>query len=415
MMKPATPRCSVSLNAWSKPALSAASIVLRSQRTRFVPAAGTNERTSSSRRGVQPAGGAVQAAEREPLHLAVDAAALERGLRRARVGELRLSEVDRPERELDDQERHRQAEQDARDVSRRPPSQPERRNQREQGEQCRERERRPESAGQRRLQRGDERVTRVPDVIVRPGARVVERLVQVGHLTLLCRLQGVAQGRGRSAPSSAAARSHRGSPFVPPSSARWPASSSELVRSGATSARASTRPACRAETVIAPLRTRPVSWWSATLVSTGTASPIPSPQKASATATSRFETRGNSASASRPAASSSTPPATACHGRRARPDRACRERRSREGADHEAPTIGSQPPDGDHEQHRKEERADERGEDEPERGVRRQGAVASPPRAPRSGAQPHRRWWRAGQHPRPAPGRRRSRASRRAG
>ena len=47
--KPAIPRCSVSLNAWSKPAFSASSIVFRSQRTSFVPAAGTNESTSSSR------------------------------------------------------------------------------------------------------------------------------------------------------------------------------------------------------------------------------------------------------------------------------------------------------------------------------------------------------------------------------
>ena len=62
---------------------------------------------------VQAAGGAVQAAEREALHLPVQPAALERGLVPARLGELRLPEADRPDRELDDDQRQRRAEEDA--------------------------------------------------------------------------------------------------------------------------------------------------------------------------------------------------------------------------------------------------------------------------------------------------------------
>ena len=286
---------------------------------------------------------------------------------------------------------------------------------REQREQCRERERRPEAARQRRLQRGDERVARVPDVIVRPGARVVERLV-------------AGRAPRPSVPTASASRRDRaiGTFFcsgtfasrialVPPSSARWPASSSELVRSGATSARASTRPACRAETVIAPLRTRPCP---------GGARPWSAPAlRARSRARRRRAPRRRAGS--RPAATARAPAGlrrAAAH-RRRRPatvsdpfaDRACREGGSREGADHDGADDRLAPPDGDHEQHRKEERADERGEDEPEGGVRRQGAVASRPvllalernRTGGGGEQ--------GNTPRPAPGRRRSRASRRAG
>ena len=168
--------------------------------------------------------------------------------------------------------------------------------------------------------------------------------------------------------------------FVPPRSARSPALSSELVSSGATSARPSTRPACLAETVIAPLRTIPASASSEARVSTGTASPSPMPQKASAIATSAFETRGSSASATRPAASSAAPPHTAAHGESPRPSERASSVAGRERADHERAGDRLQSPDRDHEQHGEEERADERREDEPERSVRRQRAPLAPPR-----------------------------------
>src|SRR5262249_58905227 len=60
---------------------------------------------------VQLARGPVQAAEREALDLAVETAPREGRLRRARVGEPRLSEPDCPEGELHDQERGRPGDQ----------------------------------------------------------------------------------------------------------------------------------------------------------------------------------------------------------------------------------------------------------------------------------------------------------------
>ena len=78
--------------ALSKPARSACSIV------GLVPAHVADARRRDERehellaRRVQVAGGAVQAREREPLHGAVDAAARERGLRRAGIGEARLAD-----------------------------------------------------------------------------------------------------------------------------------------------------------------------------------------------------------------------------------------------------------------------------------------------------------------------------------
>ena len=164
MMKPATPRCSVSWNAWSKPALSAFVDRLPVPAHPLRPGGGHEREHELLARGVQLAGGAVQPAEREPLHLAVDRRPpVERGLRRARVGELRLAEVDRPERELDDQQRDRQrrattSDDASRAVLRRSRSAG---IEREQREQRRERERRAEAARQRRLERVDERVARV--------------------------------------------------------------------------------------------------------------------------------------------------------------------------------------------------------------------------------------------------------------
>jgi hypothetical protein len=48
---------------------------------------------------------AVQAAERKPLHLAVEATAAKGRFRRARVGQVRLAEPDRTEGQLDDEQR----------------------------------------------------------------------------------------------------------------------------------------------------------------------------------------------------------------------------------------------------------------------------------------------------------------------
>ena len=139
--------------------------------------------------------------------------------------------------------------------------------------------------------------------------------------------------------------------------------------SGAISASASTRPTCRAPTVMRTLRVARPSGSSATPVSAGTASPSPAPQNASAIATRRFEIRGSSARATRPPASSAAPPSAAVRVSRAPGERPHSERRRGERAHDERADDRVERPDSDHEQHREEERSDERAEDEPEAGV----------------------------------------------
>ena len=105
------PRSSTSLTAWWNPARSAASIVARSQRTDFVPAAGTNESTSSSRVVCRR-----QAAPFRPLSAKrwtspSSPPPLNAGLSRHGSASFGFPKPIAPMRELDDDQRQRRAEQ----------------------------------------------------------------------------------------------------------------------------------------------------------------------------------------------------------------------------------------------------------------------------------------------------------------
>ena len=122
--------------------------------------------------------------------------------------------------------------------------------------------------------------------------------------------------------------------------------------SGAMSASASTRPACRAPTVMRPLRVARPSGSSATPVSAGTARPSPAPQNASAIATRTFEIarqqrQGDEAAREQrsPAERSGASLEASCR------ERPHRERRRGERAHDERADDRVERPDGDHEQH----------------------------------------------------------------
>ena len=100
---------------------------------------------------------------------------------------------------------------------------------------------------------------------------------------------------------------------APASSAFCLTCSRLAARSGASSTSPTTRPACRAPTDQVPLE----AWLGPrreASVSAGMLRPIPSPQRASAALISTRLGSGSSAMATRPAASSSAPPATAARG-----------------------------------------------------------------------------------------------------
>ena len=87
---PAIPRCLGVLERLVEPGLQRVVDRLAVPAHRLRPGCGDEREDELLAGRVQTAGGAVQAAEHEALHLTVDPAALERRLRRARVGELGL-------------------------------------------------------------------------------------------------------------------------------------------------------------------------------------------------------------------------------------------------------------------------------------------------------------------------------------